>query len=79
MFPTSASLQDVEVADASSQRSNKDSIITQNLLKAKVEGSKSAIGFYPGPDMGNTRYKADKAPSHIGLLMGGSASRLPKI
>lgn len=29
--------------------------------------------------MGNTRYKAEKAPSHVGLLIGGRPKLLPKI
>jgi hypothetical protein len=42
-----------------------------------MEASKSAIGFYPKPDLGNTRYMADKASSRVGFLLGGS--KLPKI
>ena len=42
-----------------------------------MEASKSAIAFYPKPDLGNTRYLADKAPSRVGLLMNGFKAKYP--
>lgn len=33
-------------------------------------GTRSTHGLIKGPDLGNPRYKADKAPSAVGLLIG---------
>jgi hypothetical protein len=71
------SLVSLERDDHSQQDTQIDKITSFTLQK--FEASKSAMGFYPGPDLGNTRYRADKAPSGVGLLLGGSATRLPKI
>ena len=45
-------------------RRNKGSTLIGN------NGTRSTHGLTKGPDLGNPRYKADKAPSEVGLLIG---------
>jgi len=45
-------------------RRNKGSTLIGN------NGTRSTHGLTKGPDLNNPRYKADKAPSEVGLLIG---------
>lgn len=40
------------------------------LIGNNKEGTRSTHGLTKGPDLGNPRYRADKAPSEVGLLIG---------
>ena len=40
------------------------------LIGSNNNGTRSTHGLTRGPDLGNPRYRADKAPSEVGLLIG---------
>ena len=54
----------LSVSDVKSRRNHNGSTFIGN------NGTRSTNGLIRGPDLNNPRYKAEKAPSEVGMLIG---------